>query len=126
MGAAPRDTSIIIANKATMKAIKDSVINQVMDDPVPKISGPNFTDLGAGDDKGNAAANQITAVRQIVIKINQILFKIRFKFELIDRVAFRSPTIEISIKDRINREMAVSMVSPKWRFGFSPVGRDKF
>src|ERR1022692_1774777 len=83
----------------------NGIANDVMNDAVPEISGPYFTDLRIIHDEGQAAADLISAVLQFAIKLDQVRFKAALKPQLIKRVPLAATAIEIGIKDGIEREL---------------------
>ncbi len=76
----------------------------MMNNPVTKISRPDFTDSRIGHHKGQAAPDPVIAVLQFPKKSHQISFKVSIKTKLVDRIAFVPPAIEIGVKNGIDRQ----------------------
>lgn len=107
MRSAPWDAGVIIPNEAPVETVKDSVVNEMVDNSVAEISGPYFPDFWVRHNKSNAAADFVISVFKIAVNLNQVSFKVGFKPKLVYRISFFPAAIEIGIENRINRQNRV-------------------
>ena len=80
--------------KAGDEARRDGVVEQVMHDPVPEVSGPDFARLGVRDDKADAAAGPVGLVQQLGAQRAQVLLGVGFKCLRAGALAFVSAAVQ--------------------------------
>ena len=95
--AAPGDTGAAVRNKPAVKAIRNFVVQQVVNNSVPEFSGPDFPRLWPGDNKTNGPAWGVCSALQFIKERPKVVFQAFFKGQSARAIALCSPAVKIGL-----------------------------
>ncbi|KMR58052.1 hypothetical protein EY06_15130, partial [Staphylococcus aureus] len=73
----------------------DTVVEQVVHDPVAEVGGPHLARLGPGDDETDGAPRSILATDQLIKELGQIALQVELESQGAGTVSLGAAAIEI-------------------------------
>jgi hypothetical protein len=100
MSAATGNTGIAVPDEAPVETVENRIIDDMMHDPVPEISRPDFPDFRMRHDKSDASPDFVIPAFKVVIQPDQIALQIGLEPQLVNRIALAPAAIEIGVEHR--------------------------
>lgn len=92
-----RDARAAIGDERGIERRRDSLVEQMMDDPIAKLCRPYLARLRPGDDEANAFSWVIRAVQKLFVQLDEIALKILFESERTVGIAFVASAVSVCL-----------------------------